>query len=118
MRDNRTGYARRPDGQRQGQGWWWENRVAEAIQKWGQPWRTATREHILGCEVDIIATGPVVDDTVIRLVVQCKDWRDKPVPPSEIYRLIALAIPCKAYPVIAHTGGFPREHGQSWTAGG
>lgn len=69
---------------------------------------------IWGQEIDVIA---VSNDYAIRDLAQCKDWRDKRVPPSAIWRLIALAQTVRAQPVLATTSELTeraREIAERW----
>jgi hypothetical protein len=37
------------------------------------------------------------------VIVQCKDWAEKAIPPAVLHRLCMLAFTCQAVPVLCHT---------------
>lgn len=85
------------DGRGEGQGWWLEERTAEAFERWG--FRVATNGRIWGQEVDVVASRP----TGARFLAECKDYASTHITPRDVWRLLALAYSTGCKPVLVHS---------------
>jgi len=97
-------------GRGQGRGSWLEEHAAETLEEWG--YKTETRVELLALSTDIIARREELqNDPDDFLVVQCKDWEERPIGKQPIIRLCLLAFVARAMPVLCHTS---RLSQQAW----
>ena len=92
----------RTKGRGQGSGEWLEWELKNAFDRWG--YSTEIRQDVYGLEVDLVARRPRPRNAPSDWVLaQCKDWKDRSITPTVIYRLCMLAFTCKAVPVLCTT---------------
>lgn len=97
-------------GRGQGRGSWLEEHAAETLEEWG--YKTETRVELLALSTDILACREEPqNDPDDYLVVQCKDWEERPIGKQPIIRLCLLAFVARAMPVLCHTS---RLSQQAW----
>lgn len=89
-------------GRGQGNGKWLEQKLAEALKRWG--YMTELRRRVIALETDVIARREEFrnrpDDFI---VAECKDWTNRAIDESVIIRLCLLAFSARAMPVLCHT---------------
>ena len=81
---------------------WLEDQVELALIRWD--YRTKRNVQIYGVEIDIAAyRRRPPDDPSDWLVVESKDWADRPITEDVIFRLATLAFTARAQPVLVTT---------------
>jgi len=87
---------------RQGNGRWLEEKLVDALDRWG--YNTVTRERLLGLETDVIGAKKQFENVPEDYIVaECKNWWTTPIGENVIIRLCLQAFVARAMPVLCHT---------------
>lgn len=96
------------EGRGQGSGRWLEDETYSAFKRWGYSGEQSKR--VYGCEVDVVMGRSRRQNRPSDwVVVECKDWEEKSIPPQVLFRLCTMAFTCQAVPVLVTTTGLTRE---------
>lgn len=90
--------AKREDGRRQGQGDALEREAQNLLHELG--FKTERSVFVRGFEVDVIGVNE--ETFPVRLCGECKDWVNKEINPSVIFRLVSVSSALHAHPILFH----------------